>query len=52
MFRYENQNNYFQRARKIQLEILKIKYEFIDIEDLGINFILILMKIVGRNICV
>ena len=38
MFRYKFQNDYFQRARKIQLEILKIKYEFIDIEDFGYKF--------------
>ncbi|MAZ79221.1 MAG: hypothetical protein CMD72_00545 [Gammaproteobacteria bacterium] len=33
MFRYKNQNNYFQRARKIQISILKEKYKKLKIEN-------------------
>ena len=42
MFKYKFQNSYFQRARKIQLEIIKEKYKEIKVEDYGYKYHIIL----------
>ena len=38
MFTYSNQNLYFKRARKIQMEILKILYKDLEILDYGYKY--------------
>ena len=42
MFRYENQNLYFKRARKIQIEILKKKYKNLQIKNIGYKYLITL----------
>ena len=38
MFTYSNQNLYFKRARKIQMEIIKILYKDLEILDYGYKY--------------